>query len=231
MLLQGSSLASDGKHRGCGSNGIPFWLISADSRFCEDIAEYLTKVNSFSFRGSFCRWQLAIPELRKHFSMSPRIVLIDEDPKTQDGAACLSFLRDAVPEFSMIVLMNDACDENLLSALSHGVSGFLLKPIATDEIAAAMETVVRGEVWMKRSVLDRIVSLIPRIESMRPPSLTNRELEIVNLVLGGLSTKEIADRLNISYFTVDTHFKNIYQKLKVNNRSSLVSLVLHNRIL
>lgn len=219
----------EAKHHGNRSIAAPVWLISPDSRFSMETAECLKKTHAFCLKGAYTKWQSAVPVLRIYDSKSPKIVLVDEEPKTRDGSSCLSFLKNSGSGFSVIVFMNDMCDENLVSALSHGVSGFVLKPTSSDEIITAMEAVVRGEVWMKRSILERIASLVPYVMLKKSPSLTSREKEIVSLAVEGYSTKGIADKLNISYFTVDTHIKNIYQKLKVNNRSSLVSLVLHNR--
>lgn len=212
-----------------GTIAVPVWVITPDNRFRIETTETLRNIQTFCFKGAYAKWQSAIPALADHDSKSPNVILLDEDPKTQDGSSCLSFLKNSAPLSSVIVLMNDMCDQNLVSALSHGVSGFILKPTSMNEVITAIETVVRGEIWMKRAILERIASLIPYVMVKSSPSLTSREQEIVGLAVDGYSTKEIAFRLNISYYTVDTHIKNIYQKLKVNNRSGLVSLVLQTR--
>ncbi len=220
----------DGSRYALSSTAVPVWLISRDARLRTDIAGSLTKAGRFCLMGTFGRWQSAVPVLRGCGSRPPQIVLVDEDPGTPEGARCLSYLKNAGSPFQVIVLMSSTCDRNLVSALSNGVSGFVVKPTTADELVTAMDTVIRGEVWMKRFVLDRIASLVPHVMLTKSLSLTNREQEIVGLAINGYSTKAIADRLNISYYTVDTHIKNIYQKLKVNNRSGLVSLILHNGV-
>ncbi len=228
MYRIGGVLA-EAKGKGADTKAVPVWLITPDRQLRTEITGHIRRAHDCRIEGVYGRWQCAMPVFASLDDEKTKVVVLDEDPGSRNGNGCLSFLKSLGGVFSTVVLMNEPTDNNLASALAHGVSGFIVKPAAADEIVVAVEAVARGEVWMKRQILDRIASLVPHVMMEKSSGLTAREQEIVSLAIEGQSTKMIADKLNISYYTVDTHIKNIYQKLKVNNRSGLVSLVLQTR--
>jgi len=92
--------------------------------------------------------------------------------------------------------------------------------------------VASGYVVMPPAILSQITNLIPSLNhSDHEYELTKREKEIIQLVVNGHSTQQIADKLFVSYHTVDNHLRNIYQKLNVKKRTNLVSLVLQRQII
>ena len=113
----------------------------------------------------------------------------------------------------------------MLRAIALGASGYLLKSATLDEITEAIQTVMGGgaplDKGVARFILESLQTRLPKDEDQ--PRLSERELEIIQLLAEGFVKKEIASRLRIGYSTVDTHVAHIYEKLNVSNAPSAVN--------
>ena len=159
----------------------------------------------------------------------PRIALMDIHMPGMSGIDCVERLRDLCPDtlFMMFTVSED--DGDIFEALRAGAQGYLLKGQSPDILLTALRDLHDGGSPMSASIARRVVSAfhqpaLPR-QAQDMEQLTDREHELLNLLAGGLSNKEIADRLYVSYDTVKKHINNIYRKLQVRSRAEALHKV------
>jgi DNA-binding NarL/FixJ family response regulator len=115
-------------------------------------------------------------------------------------------------------------DDKIFRAICAGAVGYLLKTATPDDIAAAIQTAAAGGSTMTPRIARRVME---RMSQLSPPQhnyrLTPREQEILNLLVQGCTIKESAAQLEISFYSVDRHIRNVYEKLHVNSRGSAVA--------
>jgi DNA-binding NarL/FixJ family response regulator len=166
--------------------------------------------------------------------LGPGVILMDIRMPNMDGVEATRQIVAALPPGKgprVIVLTTFDLDEYVVSALQAGASGFLLKDAAPADIVAAVRAVAAGNALLAptvtRRLLDRFVAR-GEVAHLGPPpglgELTEREREVMGLVVAGLSNPEIAARLYLSEATVKTHVGRILMKLGVRDRVQLVIL-------
>jgi DNA-binding NarL/FixJ family response regulator len=158
--------------------------------------------------------------------LRPDLVLLDIAMPKMSGLEALQRLRTELPETKVVMLTVSDEDKDLFEAIKAGAHGYLLKSLHADEFIHMLEGLSRGEAAVTRKTAMRLMEGYAK-EEHHPAStegrLTERELELLNLVGQGLSNKAIAHTLSISENTVKYHMKNILQKLDARNRTEAVS--------
>lgn len=151
------------------------------------------------------------------------IVLMDIEMPEMNGIEATKKILEKCPETKIIALTMFGEDEYYYQMIEAGVKGFLLKNTNIDEVFEAIETVSNGENCFSQELLYNIVrNLSHKKTDFSDPNLSEREIEILQLICEGLSNQEIADKLFISKRTVDTHRSNILEKTEAKNTASLV---------
>jgi DNA-binding NarL/FixJ family response regulator len=158
-------------------------------------------------------------------SEQPDLILLDLRLPGMNGLEALAQCRDLVPNTKVIILTQSNREQDVLRAIALGASGYLLKSATLDEITESIQTVMGGGAPLDKGVakfiLESLQTRLPKDEDQN--RLSERELEIIQLLAEGLVKKEIASRLRIGYSTVDTHVAHIYEKLNVSNAPSAVN--------
>ncbi len=158
-------------------------------------------------------------------SEHPDLVLLDLRLPGISGLDALPRFRELVPNTKIIILTQSDREQDVLRAIALGASGYLLKSATLDEITESIQTVMNGgaplDKGVARFILESLQTRLPTDEDQ--PQLSERELEIIQLLAEGLVKKEIAKQLRIGYSTVDTHVAHIYEKLNVSNAPSAVN--------
>jgi len=133
-------------------------------------------------------------------------------------------LKEALPGVQVIMLTVYRNQELIFQALQAGACGYLLKRSSPEELLKAISEVCSGGAPMTSEIARMLVEAFQKKPAGTVPSagLTQRESEILSLLSEGLSNKEIANRVNISYDTVRSHLRHIYEKLHVNGRTQAV---------
>ena len=161
-------------------------------------------------------------------SSHPDVVLMDIAMKGITGLEAAARMRDRNPEVRVVILSMHSGEEYVLQALRAGAAGYLLKDAATGELELALRSVMRGESWLSPAVSRQVVEgYVQRAGSEQATEvLTARQREVLRLVAGGKSTKEIAFLLNLSVKTVETHRAQIMERLGIRDVAGLVRYAL-----
>jgi DNA-binding NarL/FixJ family response regulator len=161
-------------------------------------------------------------------TLQPQLILMDLRMPVLDGVTAIRQIKSQVPQIQVLVLTTYDSDADILPAIEAGATGYLLKDTSREDLFSAIRAAARGETVLTPSVATRL------IESMRTPSqekLTDRELEVLELVAGGSSNSQIAAQLHISQATVKSHLIHIFGKLGVSDRTAAVTLAYQRGIL
>lgn len=157
----------------------------------------------------------------------PDVVLLDLRMPKKNGVDVLRALQAAQILPPTIVLTTFDDDEALLDAVRAGAKGYLLKDVSLERLTDAIRAVARGESLIRPAVTERVLRGLEHIrrdfDALSPPDpLTKRELEILRLIAGGYSNREIADALGTAEGTVKNHTSSILSKLGVRDRTRAV---------
>jgi DNA-binding NarL/FixJ family response regulator len=158
---------------------------------------------------------------------SPEVVLLDLRMPKKSGVDVLRTLHAAGTLPPTIVLTTFDDDEALLEAVRAGAKGYLLKDVSLERLTEAIRAVASGESLIRPAITERVLRGLEHIrsdfESLDPPDpLTKRELEVLRLMAGGYSNKEIAEALGTVEGTVKNHASSILSKLGVRDRTRAV---------
>jgi two-component system nitrate/nitrite response regulator NarL len=162
--------------------------------------------------------------------LRPDICLIELE-LPEDGLFAINRIARASPKTLIVVLSRSDREGDVVNAFMRGASGYLLKGISGDRLAATLRAAHRGEPAVSRSLVPYLVDRIRRGSDRRlalpggPVTLTPRESEVGELLSEGLSTSEIADRLGVSPVTVRRHVGLLLQKVGVESREAAVELL------
>ena len=154
----------------------------------------------------------------------PDVVLLDLELPGMGGLQAIPEFRKAIPGVDILILTQFDDRPKVVEAISRGASGYLLKTASISEILHGIQEVRAGGAPLNsriaRMVLTAFSHLAPKEESEK---LTAREREILELLSQGYAKKQVAGELKLSYYTVDTHVKNIYEKLQVHNLAGAIN--------
>ena len=155
---------------------------------------------------------------------APHVILLDLMLPGINGLEAIEDLLQAAPSARIIVLTQSHSAPDIESAICSGAQGYLLKSSTVPEIVDAVETVAQGGVAIDRDIAGHLLKLVQKkskpVESEIP--LSPREREILILLSQGLVKKEIGEKLNLSYGTIATYVRRLYEKLGVQNAAAAV---------
>jgi NarL family two-component system response regulator LiaR len=159
----------------------------------------------------------------------PDVVLMDMVMPEMDGAATTRAIRQRLPQIQVIALTSFKEGELIKNALEAGAIGYLLKDVSADELARAIRAAHAGRVTLSPEAAQALVET-----ANQPPTpgldLTEREREVLSLMIEGLNNTQIAGKLTVSPSTIKSHVSNVLSKLGVASRTEAVTLALRHRI-
>lgn len=157
--------------------------------------------------------------------LMPDVVLMDIDMPQVNGVEAVRRIRRLYPALPVIMLTVFDDNENIFNAICAGASGYILKRYASVEIPTAIRNVLSGGAPMTGSVARKVLQMIPvaRNREQEKTDLSERETEILQLLVQGFSYKMIAAEIKVSLDTVRFHIKKIYDKLHVHSATEAVS--------
>jgi DNA-binding NarL/FixJ family response regulator len=169
----------------------------------------------------------AIPFLKKN---KIEVVLLDINLPDISGIDLCKKIHKEFPDIKILGISTFSERSYISRMIENGASGYLIKSASADEIAEAIDTVLKGKIYLSVS-MEHIAKPLSIMPSDNLPALTKREKEILQLISEGLTNNQIAEKLFISPLTVDSHRKNLLTKLNVNNTASLIKLAVQNGLI
>jgi DNA-binding NarL/FixJ family response regulator len=159
-------------------------------------------------------------------ALQPDLVIMDVEMPVMNGVEAVRLIREQVMDVKVIMLTVSEADEHVFDAIRNGAHGYLLKNLRPDQLFDMIHAVLRNETPISPAVAGKLISDLQQQGGRRAtvpkggpgPPITPRELEILRLVAGGLSNKEIGKRLSITEGTVKNHIHNALEKLHMENR-------------
>jgi DNA-binding NarL/FixJ family response regulator len=151
--------------------------------------------------------------------VKPDLVVMDIGLPRLDGIAATQQIKAALPETHVVMLTSHKTETEIIAALSSGADAYCIKGASVDRLLNAIASAIDGAAYLDPQIARQV------IENLKPPSvkgntanLSGRELEVLKLMVEGLSNPEIAEKLYLSPNTVKTHVRGIMNKLAVDDR-------------
>lgn len=161
----------------------------------------------------------------------PNVLLMDIQLPGMSGIEGMKIIQQKYPEIEIIMLTVYHDSHKIFDSLKAGASGYLLKHTSLPEIKNAIELLMQGGAPMSPQIARKVITHFNDSgQKQQESNLTNREQDIVNGLVDGLSYKLIADRLDISIDTVRAHIRNIYKKLHVNSKAEVIAKSLRGEL-
>lgn len=158
--------------------------------------------------------------------LNPDLVLMDIDMPKLNGLEALKKIKEHNPLTRVVMLTVSDNDENIMTAIKMGADGYLLKDLSSKDFLECIQGLEQGNLAVTKKTATQLISrfqnLLKKCDGEKEV-LTTKEVEVLELVGNGSSTKDIAKKLYISENTVKYHVRNILQKLGANNRAEAIS--------
>ena len=205
------------------------YLIDDHPVIVQGISMLINAEPDLSVVGTSASWTAALKEIAQ---LKPNVVVLDITLASANGVEVLKNLRVHFPEQK--VLMLSMHDENLYAARSMkaGAFGYLMKGSATEEVVIAIKQILKGEIYLSPGMSKRMMSqLVGHGREGASPLevLSDRELEVYELVGAGLTTRAIAERLHLSVKTIETHKAHLKEKLGLQTANELVQHAIQSK--
>lgn len=153
----------------------------------------------------------------------PDLLIIDYNQEGFFSTENIFHIKKHYPKVKILVISSDKNNDRILKVLESGVNSYITRECDEGEIINAVFAISRGDKFFCNKIIDILLQkkFTPEEQDCEPTSLTEREIEITKLIAEGLTAKEIANKLFISYHTVHTHRKNIMKKLNAKSSNEL----------
>jgi DNA-binding NarL/FixJ family response regulator len=158
----------------------------------------------------------------------PDVVFMDVRMPGMSGLEATRIIRSQHPEIKVIVFSVDESRASVSEAIRAGVAGYLLKDVGADELERAGRLALEGKAVIHPSLTRIFLEETRMIPRDHPAPLSDREVEVLQRVAYGSSTREVAEELGISTHTVKTHMDRIFEKLEANDRAQAVAIAVRS---
>jgi DNA-binding NarL/FixJ family response regulator len=186
------------------------------------LARVINRAEGFECLSQYATAEAALQALPQE---KPNVVLMDINLPGINGVECVRRLKPLAPQTLVIMLTAYEDTENIFNSLAAGASGYLLKRTTSAELLNALRDVQKGGSPMTAHIARKVVQSFQKAgaSAQATENLSQREQEVLDCLSQGLMYKEIAEKLGISYETVHTYIRRIYEKLQVRTRTEAVA--------
>ena len=196
-------------------------IVEDNDKLRGTLAKVIGRADGFRFATDYASAEDALADLPK---VKPDVVLMDINLPGMNGVECVRKLKALLPQTQVMMLTVYEDTENIFNALAAGANGYMLKRTPTKELIEAIREMQRGGSPMTMHIARKVVQSFQKAAPVQPAeNLSEREQQVLDLLSQGLMYKEIADKLAISYETVHTYIRRIYEKLQVRTRTEAVA--------
>ncbi|KJS06884.1 MAG: hypothetical protein VR77_03470 [Flavobacteriales bacterium BRH_c54] len=163
------------------------------------------------------------------------VVMLDITMPELDGFEVAKIVRQNHPEIKILALTMHSEESYITKMIDVGVHGYVLKDSNLEDLSSAIKTILEGKPYYSSDVsaimINSLMNKDKKKDNSELDNLTDREVEIINLITEGLKSSEIADQLKLSTRTIEVHRRNLMKKLDVKNTAELVSFVLKSKLI
>ena len=205
-------------------------IVEDNEQLRSTLARMMGRAEGFQFLGDYGTAEDALEAIPKN---PPNVVLMDINLPGMNGVECVRKLKQLIPSTQVVMLTAYEDTENIFNSLAAGASGYLLKRSKSAEILEALRDVQNGGSPMTTHIARKVVqsfqasaAAAPAVAAEPSEDLSPREQEVLDLLSQGFMYKEISDQLGISFETVRTYIRRIYEKLHVRTRTEAVAKAL-----
>lgn len=206
------------------------WIVEDNEQYRNTISLLINRTPHLQCEQAFGSCEQLISVLKKN--RMPEILLMDIGLPGIDGIEGARKVKELWPSIDIIMLTSFDEDEKIFKAICAGATGYLVKSSTEEEIVGSIQQVLDGGAPINPQIARRVLHLFTTLATPKKDyGLSDREREILKLMVGGRTKKQIADELFLSYHTIDSHARNIYSKLQVNTCSGAVGKALSEHII
>jgi len=207
---------------------ISVWIVEDDQSFRDAVAELIGQTEDMSCM-MFESSEKALTALEKEGA--PDVVLMDISLPGMNGIEGMKRIKSVSPGTEVLMFTVHEKNDTIFEAICAGASGYLLKSSPSTKIVDAIREVYDGGASINAQIARKVLDMFARLNVRKEDyGLTAREKDILREMVEGQTMQQIADRLFLSYHTIDAHTKNIYLKLQVHTRSGAVAKVLKEHL-
>jgi DNA-binding NarL/FixJ family response regulator len=209
-------------------NTIRIAIFEDNNDLRDSLAMIIESVPDFELAGSFSNAQRLIPKIEQS---NPDLVLMDINMPGISGIEAVAQIHALYPQIKIMMQTVFDEDDKVFASLCAGASGYILKNTEPERVMLAIKEVAAGGAFFTPSIALKVLSNFQQ-KTIVPENinLTEREKQVLQYLVDGLSYKMIADTIFLSYETVHSHIKKIYEKLHVNSKSEAVVKALRNKL-
>jgi len=202
-------------------------IVEDNEQLRTTLAKMISRSEGFECLGQHPSAEAGLEAIPKE---KPDVVLMDINLPGMNGVECVRKLKQILPNTQVVMLTAYEDTENIFNSLAAGAAGYLLKRSKSQEILDAVRDVLNGGSPMSTHIARKVVQSFQSRPAAAPAEpeaeLSPREQEVLNLLSQGFMYKEISDKLGISFETVRTYIRRIYEKLHVRTRTEAVAKAL-----
>jgi DNA-binding NarL/FixJ family response regulator len=197
-------------------------IVEDNDQLRATLARVLNRADGFRCLSQYANAEDALKDLPQ---VRPDVVLMDINLPGMNGVQCVRQLKALLPQVQVMMLTVYEDTENIFNALAAGANGYMLKRTSSKELLEAIQDVHRGGSPMTMHIARKVVQSFQHTSStaQSAENLSEREQQVLDCLTQGLMYKEIAEKLGISYETVHTYIRRIYEKLQVRTRTEAVA--------
>lgn len=201
---------------------VSVWLIEDNQNFRTTLSRVVNGMAGMKCSNQFSNAEDALDAL--HAGAVPDVVLLDVGLPRLNGIDAIKQIKTLSPTTRIVMLTVFDDHEKVFKAVCAGASGYLLKPSNTASIVRSIKEAIAGGAPMTPQVAKSVLDMLSGRAAPKPVQiLTNREQSVLRLMSQGQGMKGIAEQLDLSYHTVDSHLRNIYAKLHVHTSAAAVA--------
>ena len=209
----------------------PVWVVEDSALYRDTLASLIDRSERFRCAQVFGDGHSAVQALNDGKEL-PRVILMDLALPGMNGIECTRAIRKRTPSIPVVVLTVNQSNDRIFEAICAGASGYMLKSDTSDDILRGIAIALDGGAAIDGQIARRILEMFSHMVTPKADyGLSQREREILELLVEGHTKHRIATQLQLSPHTIDGHVRNIYSKLHVNNRSGAVAKAVKENLL
>ena len=205
-------------------------IVEDNLKISQNVMKFISFHDDFEVGESFGSAEAFLYKLNHNPKYQPDILLLDIGLPGLSGLEALPKFREKLPDIDIIMLTTYEEEEKILKAMCSGACSYISKKESLKTIVDAIRIVVNGGSYMSPNVAREIVKHLMGGRKSTASILTDRQREILELLVKAQSYKKIAETLNISVETVRSHIKNLYRTLEVNNKTEAIAMYIRGEI-